>query len=175
MSRFIALLTGTAAIAASVALSAAPAMAKSGPITEVTKHGIYKAVVTCPRWNGPSGGPAPILAAPHPPAKFADPKPGHVAPRPVYAPLVTCTVTFLKDGPGVTPMRKAIFKSCAMPGHRAMPGCCSMYRHGHHRPHTGMRWTMPFLPSCVVLETGFGGMARQVSHHTLAASRTHRW
>lgn len=158
MNRFSVLLIGAAVVAASVTLSAAPSMAKSGPVTEVTKHGIYKTVVVCPRWVGPYAGPAPLLIAPDPPANAKDPKPGETVGQPTYSPLVTCTVTFLKDSPA----KKAHQKNCAVHWRGHMFACCTPHRHGRHR----------MSPSCLVLNTGFGGMARQVSRHVPAAPRT---
>jgi hypothetical protein len=163
MNRFSALLIGALVVAVSVTLGAAPSMAKtgpatkSGPVTLVTKHGIYKTVVTCPRWVGPYAGPAPLLAAPNPPATTKDPMPGDTIGQPTYSPLVTCTVTFLKDAPAKLAPRK----NCAVHWHGHMFACCTPHRHHRHR-----------MGSCLVLNTGFGGMSWQVSRHVPATQRT---
>jgi hypothetical protein len=160
MNRFSALVTGIAAVAVGVAFSAAPAMAKSSPVTLVTKHGIYKTIVTCPRWIGPGSGPALLMAAPNLPASAQDPHTPSNVPQPTYSPLVTCKVTFYKDAPAKLPSAK---KTCAIHWHHHMYACCYKFTHHHGRRHR-------ITAACLVLNTGFGGMAREVAHHTPAAT-----
>lgn len=159
------LFTGAVAVALGLALSVvSPAAASSGPITQVTKSGIYKSVVTCPRWVGPMGGPVPLLAAPVI-AKSVRPKPARGLPQPVYAPIARCTVVFLKDAPAVMP-RKAhgcVRFAVMLAGRQHhVRGVCCIRRHGSR---------ILRVRSCLVLDTGFGGMARQVSRHAPATAR----
>lgn len=169
MGRVFTIVAGTVAVAAGLTMSTPAAMAKSTPVSAVIKHGIYKAIVVCPRWNGPKGGPAPLLAAPRA-AKSANPKPGRLVPQPVYSPLVTCTVTFFKDAPGTLPSQDKTAKCSPASGvvftrHPAQLArvCCADLRH-----------VMGRASSCLVLDTGFGGMARQVSQHEPGLPRHHR-
>lgn len=167
MGRVFTMVRGAAAVAAGLTISAPAAMATSAPVSAVIKHGIYKAVVVCPHWNGPAGGPAPLLAAPLE-AKSANPRPGHLVPQPVYSPLVTCAITFFKDAPLSPPKsrRKGSAKNkgtmcppdsglmSARHPARLVRVCCADLRQAMRSP-----------SSCLMLEAGFGGMARQVSRH----------
>jgi hypothetical protein len=151
MGRILALLASAAGLALSLV---SPAAAAPGPITQVTKHGIYKSVVTCPRWAGPVGGPVPLVEAP---MIKADPKPERNVPQPTYAPIATCTVTFLKDSPAVIvrkgrPCTRMVF---VRSGRHFVRGVCCARRHA----------VVSVQRACLVLNTGFGGMARQVSRH----------
>jgi hypothetical protein len=164
MGRVFTLLTGTVAAAAVLASSlVSPASAASGPVTQVTISGIYKSVVTCPRWVGPAGGPGPLLAA-----KSANPAPARGVPQPTYAPIAQCSVVFLKDAPA----KKMKARPCARgefmlsPRHRHARAVCCVRIHRLE--------LMRLIPSCFVLNTGFGGMARQVTHHAPAVARPER-
>jgi len=157
---------GAAVVAAALSFNAPAALAKPGPVSTVIKHGIYEAIVVCPRWNGPAGGPAPLLAAP----RQVNPTPARNVPQPQYAPLVTCTVTFLKDGPAPRPedKEKGPGKACSPVGallSAQLPARIARFsRAGRHHD-------MRFTSSCVLIETGFGGMARHVSRHEPGARR----
>lgn len=157
---------GAAAVAAALSFNTPAALAKSGPVSTVIKHGIYKAIVVCPRWNGPAGGPAPLLAAP----RQVNPRPARNVPQPQYAPLVTCTVTFLKDGPAPLPKekKKGRGKACSPAGAlMSAPLPARILRFSRPGRHQDMR----SASSCVLIETGFGGMARHVSRHEPGARR----
>ncbi|MGD0558614.1 MAG: hypothetical protein ABSA93_27005 [Streptosporangiaceae bacterium] len=228
MKRISALTVVAVTAAGSLLLGAAAASASSGPATEVAKSGQYESVVSCPHWGAGSGSLQPILNLPYAPTKAASSTStphkataqSGVAP---FDPLVTCTVTFLKQAPGrpltvrealvhadpgltVGPAATAIAKACqrasAMhlapnsccatshsgkgrsrttmysccgstkaPGGRANYVCCTTPRSGHLHGHalyvccTGLRAVAAFMPACVVLNTGFGGMAPEVAEH----------
>jgi len=182
MNRISALALAATATAASLILATAPAMAKSGPVTEVTKHGLYETVVKCPRWDGPAGGFEPLLAAPAVPKLTKGPKTSagsHTGQAVRYDPLVTCTVTFLKDPPVGAPHKHGGAQSCAHQNGKGrkiklMSVCCGPHRSGHSHMYAccpRLRQALPFWSSCAVLNTGFGGMARAVSRHEPGARR----
>lgn len=167
-----------ATVVASLVLGTAPAWAKPGPgkVTQVTKHGLYETVVTCPRWAWPAGGIQPLLAAPAVPKKTKGPRVSdtdHKATSAHYDPLVTCSVTFLKDPPGAPQHKGKPTKSCGHKG-RMLLGCCGTSRSVHGRMHlccAVLQGATVRMPTCAVLNTGFGGMARKVSGHSPAAAR----
>ena len=151
---------GAAVVVAGLSINTSAAMAKSSPVSAVIKHGIYKAIVVCPRWYGPVGGPAPLMDTP----RKAVPRAGRKAPQPLYAPLVTCTVTFLKDAPAPLPKGKACSPGSVLTSARLPARVVRLSR-------SGARQEMRFASTCVLIETGFGGMAPQVSRHEPAARR----
>jgi len=169
MNRISALAIAATATIASLAGNATPALAGSGPVTVTTVQGPYETVLTCPSLSGPAGAIKPLLATPLMPqnTKAAAAATAASASRNThYSPIVTCTVTFLKDSPPVT--------------HKA--GLCSrtvsVRVHGQHRNRTvaaccarAKRHAGPVMPACFVLNTGFGGMAEQVSRHRVQHSR----
>lgn len=216
-----------ATTAASLIMSAAPALAKSGPntTTEVAHSGKYESIVSCPNWGGAMGKMQPLLSAPYAPASTTG---GQVSSRHTgtsgrtepYDPLVTCTVTFLQKpdppkrdplfavDPGLTtgPMASAMARACARE-HRSMHlgalSCCASSRTGHRMamfsccaptrtasghlmfaccttPRSGHRHMFAccddlhsiaaFMPACLVLNTGYGGMAGQVARHQPVAA-----
>lgn len=228
MKRISALTVVAVTAAGSLLLGAAAASASSGPATEVAKSGQYESVVSCPHWGGGTSGLQPILNMPYAPSKAASSTPtshkatvqNDVAP---FAPVVTCTVTFLKQapvrpltvrealvhadpgltvGPAATAIAKACHRASAMhlapnsccatshsgkgrsrttmysccgstktPSGRMSYVCCTTPRSGHLHGHalyvccTDLHAVAAFMPSCVVLNTGFGGMAAEVAQH----------
>lgn len=178
MNRMSVLAIAVAAAIASLVLTTPAAWAKSGPggVTQVSRHGLYETVVTCPRWAWPAGGIQPLLAAPAVPKQTKGPKVSgtvRTTGSAHYDPLVTCSVTFLKDPPSGPRHRSATARSCGHKG-RMVLGCCGTRRsvHGHmHLCCADLQGATVLMPTCVVLNTGFGGMARQVAGHSPAASR----
>lgn len=236
MKRISALTFVAVAVAGSLILGAAAASASSGPTTgsgqtassgqttEIAKSGQYESVVSCPHWGSGTGSIQPILNLPYAPSKAATSTAtarkatgqNDVAP---FDPVVTCSVTFLKQapqtarealvhadpgltvGPAATAIAKACQRASAMhlapnsccatshsgkgrsrttvysccgnktPHGRASYVCCTTPRTGHLHGHmlyvccNDLHAVAAFMPSCLVLNTGFGGMATAVSRH----------